>query len=508
MAADQEQQSGQQVATQQQGGRLTVSQERALKRNAMIDGVSSHRSDIERVLKPLGVPFEFFAAGVQIGLNSIASRSPEFFDKVSPTAFLRECMQVARVGLVPDGKRAAIVNYGSDASAIIMVEGFVEVFKKSGVKDVNHDTVIEGDFFDYEAGSTPFIKHRPDLSRDSNTGRAIAAWCVIHTTDGGYYQEIVGEKDLERIAKTNKAAGARAIWKGEFDRKAALRRLAKRIPKMPGSLLEAALEIDDRNYETAPIPTTRRAGGIPVSAMFSDKRHVPQDEPIEDAEIEQGQDQGAAQAAAAGKEKPAHGKGKKAAGGAAKTRPAAKSRPDLQPAEDAAAGDEEGGQEAQASGQMAKELAATESLVDLGEQWTLVEKAAKSQKFSKETVEWLRGVMDGHRHKLEAAAAEQAQESSGDSTGEPAGDSKRQPEQPFELQLVLKGGAPPTIYTDEAAWSDAFAERLTAIMPEHHEKFWMVNKAFVLAALKPYPQIAGEIVAAMNERGFDVRADG
>lgn len=477
---------GQEVAQrpQNQTAMQKSAAERVAVRDVMLASITERRSEIETFLRPMNIDFEFFRSATQIGLNKILTSDPDFFEKVRPATFLREAVQAARLGLVPDGKKCAIVRYANDCSCLPMVEGYVDVLGRTGlIKDINHNVIIEGDQFDFEEGSNPFVKHRPPLNRDSN-GKAIGAWCIITTTNGGYYQEVVNEQDLKRIAATSKAAsGPRSHWSGEMHRKAPFRRLVKRLSKEQNfSHLQALVDADDRNYTVTPQGITQRAGGIPKGRLFADQRHV------EETVVEQTAEPKPA-AAKKGGPKPGAKKGRRNGAAAPEEAKAADAGAEQQPA----ASDDDA--EERVAGNIAKMLGDAESLVDLGSTWSTLLTAIKNKtvaaELSPETMVWLEGIRDGRRKTLEEAAQAQAEE--------------EQPQEP--LRIIMAAREDPLEFDDPEAWFEAFNRRLGEIKEQHHEAFWNANKAYVLAAVKRAPQQAQSIILVMGEKNFSVGPD-
>ena len=255
--------AGQSPAVQEQRRPLTAV-ERAQQAawasyNKITAAVADRRSDFEKLLAPFGVSFDFFEAGLQIGLRKAMKSDRDFFDPdrgVHPVNVIEAAFALARMGLIADGREAAIVRYDRDAQPMPMVEGYVKILHETGiVKDINHDVVIMGDPFDYRQGDEGFIDHRPSLERDTD-GEIVGAWCIVTTTLGGRYAEVTPKKDLDRIASTSRAKnGPRSKWGAEMARKAPFRRLVKRLPRTKGlsdlsaARLTALVDADDRNFD-------------------------------------------------------------------------------------------------------------------------------------------------------------------------------------------------------------------------------------------------------------------
>lgn len=255
--------------------RETAMQEAARKRSErkreFAEVAIQHRDDIERSLRALGIPFDTFIAALEVGLNQTMKNNEAFFEKVSPQSFLQEVVRAAHLGIMPDGKEGAIVNYGAEAAFMPMVEGFVKLIWGTGmVVDVNQNVVCEGDDFDFEEGDQGYVRHRRSLTRAADAA-TIGAWCVINLKTGGKLIEVVDQADLRKIAGVSRATkGPRVDWEREMHRKAPFRRIVKRMPKTEG--LAALLAADDRHYDLTRSPSAALADGtpaVPTNKLFS-----------------------------------------------------------------------------------------------------------------------------------------------------------------------------------------------------------------------------------------------
>lgn len=254
---------GQQGGGQQGQRRLTAAEQAYVDRQKrlgqLIEAINKNRTQIEAFLKLLGIDFDFFKAAAIVGLKGTMKNDPDFFHKVHVSSFIDAVMRAAKDGLIPDGKQCAIARFANEAAYMPMVEGYIMIISASipNLRDVNHNVIIEGDAFDYEEGSDPWVKHKPSLARDPQTGKAIGAWCLIRTYPDGAYLEVVGKADLERIARVNKSTkGPRNDWAGEMHRKAPFRRVLKRLPKSPR--LSSLIAHEEMMILPAPTPESPR----------------------------------------------------------------------------------------------------------------------------------------------------------------------------------------------------------------------------------------------------------
>ncbi|AKU43469.1 ssDNA-annealing protein [Caulobacter phage Sansa] len=247
--------------------------------DAMLQAIEARMADIRPFLQQSRVPEDLFLAGCRRAFI----RCPDLVN-CTGASFLEAVMDCARVGLLPDGKRAAIVpfkdrnNNTKVATLIIMYQGFLDVIYRAGqVENVHSQVIYEGEdtieYLDYDLGSNPFVRFRPPLDRDDGR-KIVGAFAHAHPTGGGTpWVEMMGAKELKKVAAVNKATnGPGKDWPGEMARKAPLRRLIKFLPQSVE--LETLLEIDDKSYLPHPEEESG-AKAIPDSALFGDDDYTP-----------------------------------------------------------------------------------------------------------------------------------------------------------------------------------------------------------------------------------------
>lgn len=172
--------------------------------------------------------------------------TPEKFSRSAMTALLNnpdiaDCnersvfnalMKCAQDGLMPDGREASIIKYGSTAQYLPMVYGLIKRMRNSGeVKAVNAYIVYKNDEFDYriENGIQHFT-HKPYLGEER--GEIVLAYCVVILDDGTPHIEVMMKSEIEKARNAGKAANGPAWknWYEEMAKKTAIHRAAKRVP--------------------------------------------------------------------------------------------------------------------------------------------------------------------------------------------------------------------------------------------------------------------------------------
>lgn len=194
---------------------------------------------------PAHVPVQKFIRVAQTAITT----NPTLMncDKISLLAALT---RAAEVGLMPDGKEAAIVPYGDKANFMSMVAGKMKLARNSGeIKTLDSQVVYANDDFKYwidEEG--PHIRHIPQIM--GSRGEVVCAYAIGVTKDGGTFVEVMTSEQLAAVEGQSK--GKNTPWKGPFksemQRKSVMNRLLKRMPTSTD--LEMDIENDYSMAET------------------------------------------------------------------------------------------------------------------------------------------------------------------------------------------------------------------------------------------------------------------
>lgn len=142
-------------------------------------------------------------------------------------------VQAVLLGFEPDNMLGFcyLVPYGRECTLIIGYRGLVDLARRSGqLSTIYADIVYEKDFFEFEKGLEPVLKHRPAQSEDR--GKPIAAYSVAQLRDGGKQYDWMWKADIEKIRKRSKASGS-GPWVTDWEemaKKTVIRRMAKLLP--------------------------------------------------------------------------------------------------------------------------------------------------------------------------------------------------------------------------------------------------------------------------------------
>ncbi len=181
--------------------------------------------------------------------------------QVNPASAFSAFLACARDGLIPDGRQASIdVRYsktnGKQAAYMPMVRGIVERMHRSGnIKSINVRVVYEGDEFIPDLSEGGKITYIPKFESEKLTH----AFCVIETTEGGVYREVMGAKD---IAKRRGSASTDFVWRkweGEMAKKTVLHNIAKKISLTADDRrlvehVESFADLNRQVVESEPVP--------------------------------------------------------------------------------------------------------------------------------------------------------------------------------------------------------------------------------------------------------------
>lgn len=185
----------------------------------------------------------FLAAGTAERYAAIAVSTVQAspgLAKCTPASIVRGIVRAAEYGLALDGVlgHAYLVPYkikGVDTAQFqIGYRGLVELMYRTGFwASINANVVREGDFFDYEDGTSPFIKHKRALG---GRGKLIATYAVAHPDQGGVPTfKILDEEQVLTHRAASKAYAykpAESIWEMHPEtawQKSALRELSKSV---------------------------------------------------------------------------------------------------------------------------------------------------------------------------------------------------------------------------------------------------------------------------------------
>lgn len=178
----------------------------------------------------------------------------------SKESLLNSLVKLSHLGLIPDGREAAILPFGQDATAVPMYQGLMKLARKSGtVRAFWAAAVHERDTFVYRLGSDPTLEHQPSIEDDPGPIVAAYACAMVDGYDKPVFR-VVPRRDIEKARKSSPSVKKGKpspwdTWYEEMALKTAVLRLCKYLPQ--GAELQAALELEDSYWKEAddPVPT-------------------------------------------------------------------------------------------------------------------------------------------------------------------------------------------------------------------------------------------------------------
>lgn len=158
-------------------------------------------------------------------------------------------LQSAELGLYPGAMgECAYLPFGGILTFVPQYQGLTKLAYQGGaLKSLNYGTVKNGDFFEWELGAKPFLRHKPAESTEDNA-ESIFWWATAENVYGGLSVVVKDKKYIEGIRKRSPGvkAGAKTPWDTDYDSmgmKTVIKLVLKPFPK--SERLAKALELDN-----------------------------------------------------------------------------------------------------------------------------------------------------------------------------------------------------------------------------------------------------------------------
>ncbi len=187
------------------------------------------------------------------------------------TSLYNACVRCAADGLMPDGREAALVSYGSTVQYMPMIGGVIKRLAQAGIV-IDAQVVHENDHFEQVLGDDARIEHKaPKLGQ--LRGKPIGAYAIAKLPNGLVMREVMDHEQIEQVRAVSRAknSGPWAQWWTEMARKTVTRRLAKRLPILDPQvrdLVQAddeAFDLDQQPVATPPQDAPAPPNGRPRS---------------------------------------------------------------------------------------------------------------------------------------------------------------------------------------------------------------------------------------------------
>lgn len=162
------------------------------------------------------------------------TRTPKLAD-CTPASLMKCLLDLSAMGLEPDGRRAHLIPYGTEATLIVDYKGLVELIRRSGdVVSIRAETVCEKDEFSWTNGE---VTHAVNWREDRGQVQAVYAEAVMKS--GEKQTAVMTLKEVEAIRDRSqgyqyaKKNNKQHPWLSDFpemSKKTVVRRLSKMLP--------------------------------------------------------------------------------------------------------------------------------------------------------------------------------------------------------------------------------------------------------------------------------------
>jgi recombination protein RecT len=156
-------------------------------------------------------------------------------------------VQAAILGLEPSTVlgEAYLVPYGKTCTLVPGWKGLLKLVRNSGeLQIVNAQEVHEHDFFEFEDGLDPYLRHKRAPGGPKERGPVVAYWAGAVLKSGGKQFVVMTKEEVEAHAKKYSKAFSNGPWQTEFDemaKKTCLRKLCKYLPMSVAAQTACAL---------------------------------------------------------------------------------------------------------------------------------------------------------------------------------------------------------------------------------------------------------------------------
>jgi len=154
--------------------------------------------------------------------------------QVDRRSLFNAAVKCATDGLLPDGREAALVEFGGKAQYMPMVRGLIKLARQSGeIATLSAYVVREKDDFEYVLGDDERLHHKPMIEGDA--GKARLVYATVTFKDGTKQREVMTVAEIERVRSVSRAknSGPWVQWWDEMARKTVIRRLLKYVTLSP-----------------------------------------------------------------------------------------------------------------------------------------------------------------------------------------------------------------------------------------------------------------------------------
>lgn len=221
------------IIQQQVKNKNNVSTQKENNANSIKDWIKVYEHQIKKAL-PNALSAERFTRMVLTAIT----QNPNLA-KCTPQSFIGAMLTSAQLGLEPNTPlgQAYLIPFKDKefytCQFQIGYKGYIDLVYRSGeLQTLESHIVYENDFFEFELGLNPTLKHKPAIS---NKGSAIWVYAIYRLVNGGYAFEIMSIEDIKSHAKKYSKSfnNASSPWNKDFEsmaKKTVIKRLLKYAP--------------------------------------------------------------------------------------------------------------------------------------------------------------------------------------------------------------------------------------------------------------------------------------
>jgi recombination protein RecT len=198
--------------------------------------------------------------------------------KADRRTLFNECLKCATDGLYPDGREAALVEFGDKVQYMPMVRGLIKLARQSGeISTLSANIVREGDEFEYVLGDDERLIHKPNL--DGN-GAPRLVYATVTFKDGSRQREVLTMADVAKVRAVSRAknGGPWKDWFEEMAKKTAIRRLLKYVSLSP-DVERAATRDEETDFQAQKRVALAAVAADPHRAALAAMSSAADDEP-------------------------------------------------------------------------------------------------------------------------------------------------------------------------------------------------------------------------------------
>jgi recombination protein RecT len=218
------------------------------------DSFQSNLGKYEKAVSELlGSKFGITSQEFLIKVSNAIRKNPELLRCNSQSLF-GSILYFAEIGLpfnTPEGYgyiSAEYVNGSYEAVPIIGYRGLIEIaYRNPKVKSIRIQAVYSEDFFEYEYGTSEFIKHRPNYVSQNNK-KLIAVYAIAKIEGIDPMFVVVHKQQLDELKKLNKTNDQYKKFDvfNIMESKVAIKLLFKTLPKTDNETLLKILDLDNK----------------------------------------------------------------------------------------------------------------------------------------------------------------------------------------------------------------------------------------------------------------------